>query len=73
MSDTSSRNCFSRALLLANEDDKTRLRNLLGEINLSHLMKIAIESAQTPSEEELEELVDVWNGKPRRRRVVVYC
>ena len=39
--------------------------------NLSHLMKIVIESPQTLSEEELKEIVDVWNGKPRRRRTVV--
>ena len=42
-----------------------------GRINLSHLMKIAIESPQTLSEEELEQVVDVWNRQPRRRRTVV--
>ena len=45
---------------------KTRLRSRLGEDNLSHLMKIAIESPEILSDEELEEIVDVWNRKPRR-------
>ena len=44
------------------------MENHQGEVNHSHLMKIAIESAQTLSEEELEQIADVWNGKPRRRR-----
>ena len=35
---------------------------------LSHLVKIAIESQWTLSEEELEQIVDVWKRKPRRRR-----
>ena len=33
---------------------KTLLRNRLGEVNLSHLMKIAIESPQILLEEELK-------------------
>ena len=45
---------------------KTRLRSCLGEGNLSHLMKIAIESPETLSDEELEQTVDVWNRKPRK-------
>ena len=45
---------------------KTRLRSRLGEDNLSHLMKITIESPEILSDEELEEIVDVWNRKPRR-------
>jgi hypothetical protein len=45
---------------------KTRLRNRLGEANLSHLMKIAIESPQTLSDEELEQIVDIWSRKSRR-------
>ena len=40
----------------------TRLRNHLGEVSISHLMKIAIESPQTL----LEQFLDVWNRKPRR-------
>ena len=40
---------------------KTRLKNHLGEGNLSHLKKIVIESPQTLSEEEeLEQIVDVF-------------
>ena len=45
---------------------KTQLRNRLGETNLSHLMKIATESPQTLSDEQLEQIVDIWNRKPRR-------
>ena len=40
---------------------KTRLRNRLGETNLSHLMKIAIESPQTLFDEQLEQIVDNWS------------
>ena len=47
---------------------KPLLRNRLGEVNLSYLIKIAIESPQILLEEELEQSVDVWNRKPRRRR-----
>ena len=42
---------------------KTRLRNRLGERNLAHLMRIAIE---TPEELPNEKIVDIWNRKPRR-------
>ena len=45
---------------------KTRLRNHLGDTNLSHLMKIAIESPHTLSDEDLEQIIDIWNRKPRR-------
>ena len=33
---------------------------------LSHVMEIAIESPQTLSNEELEQIVDVWSRKSRR-------
>ena len=49
---------------------KTQLRNRLG-VDLSHLMKIAIESLQTLSEEEREQIVDVWNRKSRRQLIPV--
>ena len=49
---------------------KTRVRNGLGEINLSHPMKIAIESPLTLSEEEFEHIVDVWNRKSRKSTAV---
>ena len=45
---------------------KTRLRNRLGDTNLSHLMKIAKESPQTLSDKELEQIVDIWSRKSRR-------
>ena len=35
------------AFIFTNEDDKSRLRNRLGETNLSHLKKIPTESTQT--------------------------
>ena len=67
MSDPSSRKCFGGALLPANENDKNPIEESPGR-SFSHLMKIAIETPQTLSEEELEQIADVWNGKPRRRR-----
>ena len=48
---------------------KTRLRNRLGEANLLYLMKIALESPEALSEEELEQVVSVWTRKPRRTAV----
>ena len=46
---------------------KIRLRNLLGEMSLFLLMKIAIESPQKKkSDRDLEEVIDVWNRKPRQ-------
>ena len=45
---------------------KTRLRNRLGEDNLSNLMKIAIESPESLADKDLEQIIDVWNEKPRR-------
>ena len=45
---------------------KSRLRNRLGEDNLSYIMKIALESPEALSDEELEQIVTVWTRKPRR-------
>ena len=45
---------------------KSRLRSRLGEANLSYLMKIALESPEALSDEELEQIVNVWTRKPRR-------
>ena len=42
---------------------KSRLRNRLGEANLSYLMKIALESPEALSDEELEQIVTVWTRK----------
>ena len=38
---------------------KNRLRNGLGDTNLSHLMKIVIESPQSLSDEELEQIINI--------------
>ena len=45
---------------------KSRLRNRLGEANLSYLMKIALESPETLSDEELEQIMNFWTRKLRR-------
>ena len=45
---------------------KSHLRNQLGEANLSYLMKIALESPEALSDEELELIVTVWTRKPTR-------
>ena len=45
---------------------KTRLRIRLGELSLSRLMKIAIESPETLFDSDLEEVVIIWNRKGRR-------
>ena len=42
---------------------KTRLRSSLSERNLSNLMKIAIESPAQLIDNQLEEIVDIWNRK----------
>ena len=45
---------------------KSHLRNRLGEAILSYLLKIALESSETLSDEDLEQIVNVWTRKPRR-------
>ena len=45
---------------------KTRLRNHLGEQNLAHLMRIAIETPEKHPDDIVESVVDIWNRKPRR-------
>ena len=45
---------------------KTRLRSQIGASSLSHLMKIAIESPEKLSDDDLEQIIKVWNRKPRR-------
>ena len=45
---------------------KSRLRNRLGEANLSYLMKIALEFPEALSDKKLEQIVTVWTRKPRR-------
>ena len=39
---------------------KTRLRNCLRDTNLSHLMKTVIESPQSLSDEELEQIIAIY-------------
>ena len=45
---------------------KTRLRNRLGEQNLAHLMRIAIEIPEKLPDDIEESVVDIRNRKPRR-------
>ena len=45
---------------------KSRLRNRLSDISLSHLMKVAIESPEHLSDSDLEKIVNIWNRKPRK-------
>ena len=52
---------FSRIKMI-----KSHLRNHLGEVNLTYLMKITLESPETLSDEELEQIVNVWTREPRR-------
>ena len=45
---------------------KTRPRNRLGEQNLAHLMRIAIEMPEKLPDDIAEIVVDIWSGKTRR-------
>ena len=45
---------------------KTRLRSRIGEKSLSYLMKIAIESPESLSEDDLDSIIEIWKRKPRR-------
>ena len=45
---------------------KTRLRSSLSDKSLSYLMKIGIESPNELTDDDLENIVDVWNRKNRR-------
>ena len=42
---------------------KTRLRNRMGEKSLFYLMKIATESSQKLSDNDLETIVGIWTRK----------
>ena len=48
---------------------KTCLRSSLNDKSLSNLMKIALESPDELTDSHLEEVVNVWNKKSRRRVV----
>ena len=50
---------------------KTRLKNRLGEQNLAHLMRIAIETPEKLPDDIVESLVDIWNRKSRRINVLM--
>ena len=45
---------------------KTRLRSCLGEQNLAHLMRIAIEMPEELPDDIVESVIDIWNRKTRR-------
>ena len=45
---------------------KNRLRNRLTELSLSNLIRIVIESPEKLTDNDLEEIVDVWDRKGRR-------
>ena len=45
---------------------KTRLRNRIGQSSLSYLMKIAIETPEKLTDEDLNNIVVIWNRKSRR-------
>ena len=51
---------------------KTRLRNRLGEQNLAHLMRIAIEMPEKLPDDIVESVVDIWNRKTRRTAVEMH-
>ena len=45
---------------------KTRLRKSLSEGRLSQLMRIGIEAPEKLIDDDLDAILEVWNGKPRR-------
>ena len=59
--DSSDPRSFSEMKLI-----KTRLCNALSDCSLYHLMKIAIEAPGILSDNDLEEIVNVWQRKSRR-------
>ena len=61
VSTTSVERSFSQMKLI-----KTRLHNALSDRSLSHLVKIAIESPEVPSDSVLDEIVNVWQRKSSR-------
>ena len=61
VSTASAERSFSQMKLI-----KNRFRNRLTEESLSSLMKIVIECPETLSDNELEEIVEVWKRKGRR-------
>ena len=45
---------------------KSHLRNRLSERSLSHLMKVALEAPEQLSDNDLEQIVNIWNRKCRK-------
>ena len=41
-------------------------RNRLSEISLSHLMKVDVEAPEQLSDNDLEQIVNIWNRKCRK-------
>ena len=41
-------------------------RNRLSEISLSHLMKVALEAPEQLSDNDLEQIVNIWNRKCKK-------
>ena len=52
--------------LFSNEDEQNTTQKSPGRNEFIIIKKIAIESPQKMSDRDLEEVVDVWNRKPRR-------
>ncbi len=50
---------------------KTRIRNRIGQSQVSYLMKIAMETPETLSSTQLNDIITVWNKKPRRIAVCI--
>ena len=45
---------------------KTRLRSCLSDKSLSNLMKIVIEPPDQLTDQDLEQVIDIWQRKNRR-------
>ena len=48
---------------------KTQICNQIGQSSLSYLMKIAIEAPGKLSDSDLDAIISVWKGNPRRTAV----
>ena len=66
VSNASVEHSFSQMKLI-----KSRLRSCLSKISLTQLMKIAIKGSEKLSESDIEQIISVWNRKPRRVNFIV--
>ena len=57
--------CFSRKELLSHEGKKPQLRNCIRQSSFLYLMKIAIETPEKLTDEDLNNIVVIWNRKSR--------